>query len=68
MLFQRPLLSLYEDDAEVYEIKYQYLIDRDLMVIFIDNKDQAFQKLPCQEMNGGSIYAQLKPSLQIQLK
>jgi alpha-glucosidase len=45
MPVQRPLFMHYEDDAETYEIKFQYLFGRDLLVAPIYNKGQTVQKL-----------------------
>jgi alpha-glucosidase len=42
---QRPLFMHYEDDAESYEIKFQYLFGRDLLVAPVYNEGQTVQKL-----------------------
>lgn len=42
---QRPLFMHYEDDTETYEIKFQYLFGRDLMVAPVYNEGQTVQKL-----------------------
>ncbi|WP_413702310.1 hypothetical protein ACLKMH_10335 [Psychromonas sp. KJ10-10] len=42
---QRPLFMHYDDDPETYEIKFQYLFGRDILVAPIYNKEQVIQKL-----------------------
>jgi alpha-glucosidase len=45
MPVQRPLFMHYDDDPETYEIKFQYLFGRDIMVAPIYNQGQTVQKL-----------------------
>lgn len=45
MPVQRPLFMHYDDDPETYEIKFQYLFGRDLMVAPVYNEGQTIQKL-----------------------
>jgi len=42
---QRPLFMHYDNDPETYDIKYQYLFGRDLIVAPIYNEGQTIQKL-----------------------
>ena len=45
MPVQRPLFMHYDDDAEAYEIQFQYLFGRDIMVAPVYNQGQTVQKL-----------------------
>ncbi|USD67733.1 alpha-glucosidase [Vibrio sp. SCSIO 43136] len=42
---QRPLFMHYEDDAESYEIKFQYLLGRDLLVAPVYNEGEVNKRL-----------------------
>lgn len=45
MPVQRPLFMHYEQDTEAYEIKFQYLFGRDVLVAPVYNEGQTVQKL-----------------------
>lgn len=42
---QRPLFMHYEDDAEAYDIKFQYLFGRDLLVAPVYNQGETVKKV-----------------------
>ncbi|ORT52079.1 alpha-xylosidase [Vibrio sp. qd031] len=45
MPVQRPLFMHYEDDAQTYEIKYQYLFGRDMLVAPVYNQGETLKKV-----------------------
>ncbi|MDG3085961.1 glycoside hydrolase family 31 protein [Vibrio hannami] len=45
MPVQRPLFMHYENDQEAYEIKFQYLFGRDILVAPVYNQGEVVKKL-----------------------
>jgi alpha-glucosidase len=45
MPVQRPLFMHYEDDAQTYEIKYQYLFGRDMLVAPVYNQGETVKRV-----------------------
>ncbi len=60
MPVQRPLFMHYEDDAESYDIQYQYLLGRDILVAPVYKKETSSWKVYLPEDNWVHVWSGAK--------